>query len=101
MTIDFERSGGFAGITQRYSVSLDALAEEERLKLMELVAKAHFFDLPAVASASPGADRFQYKISISSDHGTHTIQFDQGAVPAALQPLLEWLQAAARNARQR
>lgn len=101
MTIQFERSGGFAGTTQRYSVSLETLAEEDRRKVTELVANAHFFDLPATIRAATGADRFQYKIAISSDQGTHQVQVDQGVAPVGLQSLIDWLQAAARSARQR
>jgi hypothetical protein len=97
MEVRFERSGGIAGTIQRYSVSLDSLGEEERRKLTELIANSRFFDLPAVLEHNSGADAFQYRISVSSDQGTHEVQVDQGAVPAELHPLIAWLQAAARK----
>ncbi len=98
MQIQFQRTGGIAGITQRYSVSPESLPDDDRRKLMELIANAHFFDQPAeLRKAGPGADKFQYKISIESDQGSHEIRVDQGAAPAELQPLIAWLQAAARK----
>ena len=98
MQIQFERSGGFAGIKQQYCVALDSLPEEERRKVMGLIADAGFFDLPStLPKGTPGADQFQYKISVDSDQGTHEVQVDQSAVPAGLQPLIAWLQAAARK----
>jgi hypothetical protein len=97
MEVQFERSGGFAGITQRYSVSLDSLPEEERRKLTELITNAHFFDQPAVMRSQRGADQLQYRISINSGQQTHEVQVDQGAAPAELQPLIAYLQAAARK----
>lgn len=92
MQIQFERSGGFAGIRQTHSVSSDALPAEDQKKLTELVQGARFFELPATMRATePGADRFQYKISVETDQGKHTVQVDEAAVPTQLQPLLAWL----------
>jgi hypothetical protein len=96
--IQFERSGGFAGIRQSHSVSSDTLPPEEEQKMTGLIEAAHFFDLPPVLrSTQPGADRFQYKISVQSEQRQHTVQVDEAAVPAELQPLLAWLKTAARR----
>ncbi|HEY7404355.1 MAG TPA: protealysin inhibitor emfourin [Candidatus Angelobacter sp.] len=97
MEVQFERSGGFAGIVQRYSASLESLPEEEQRKLQELITNAHFFDQPSVMQAPSSADHLQYKIFISSGQQSHEVRVDQGAVPAELQPLIAWLQAAARK----
>ena len=98
MQIHFERSGGFAGITQKYSVSEDNLGEEDRRKLADLVASAHFFDQPSeIRRTTPGADQFQYKIAVDSGDRSHEVQVDEGAVPAELKPLIGWLQTAARK----
>jgi len=97
MRIQYERSGGFGGIAQRYSVSLDALDEEERQKLVELISGAHFFELPAeIHQPEPHPDQFHYKISVESDQGTHEVRFSD-PVPAQLQPVVNWLKAAARK----
>jgi hypothetical protein len=98
MQINFERSGGFAGITQKYNVSEDNLSEEDRRKLADLVTSARFFDQPAeIRRTTPGADQFQYKIAVDSGDRTHEVQVDEGAVPAELKPLIGWLQTAARK----
>jgi len=98
MQIQFERSGGFAGIRLKRSFSSEALPAEEEKKLAELVEVARFFELPArIRATEPGADRFQYEISVETEDGKHTVQVDEAAVPAQLQPLLAWLKAAARK----
>jgi len=98
MQIRYERSGGFTGVSQKYSVSDESLNEEERSRLAELVANAHFFDQPAeIRRTTPGADQYQYSIAIDSNGHSHEVNVDEGAVPAELKPLLGWLQSAARK----
>ena len=98
MQIHFERSGGFAGITLTRTVSTDNLSAEQRRELMALIEGARFFDLPAVIrSSEPGADRFQYRISIQGDEKKHEIEVDEAAMPPQLKPLVAWLQSAPRH----
>ncbi|HLW55438.1 MAG TPA: protealysin inhibitor emfourin [Candidatus Angelobacter sp.] len=98
MQVHFERSGGFAGLTQKYSVSEDNLPEEDRQKLSDLVAGARFFDQPPVIRRkTASADQFQYKIAVNSGDRAHEVQVDEGAVPDELKPLIGWLQTAARK----
>lgn len=97
MRVLLERSGGFAGISQTYSVSTDQLPVEEAQKVTDLVAAAGFFELPpAIRSVGPGADRFQYTITVEREQGSHTVEVDEAAVPPSLQPLLAWMKNAAR-----
>ena len=97
--IQFERSGGFAGITQSYSVSLDTLPEEKRRELEELISSAHFFDLPdEIGQPELSRDPFHYKIAVESDQATREVRFFD-PVPAELAPLSNWLKAAAREHR--
>lgn len=96
MRISVERSGGFAGIGQTHSVSTDQMTAEEARKVADLVDGAGFFALPPVIhSTDPGADRFQYKITVENEHGDHTVQVDDGAVPPSLQPVLDWVKNSA------
>jgi len=98
MRVVLERSGGFAGISQTYSVSSDELPAEEAQKVADFVEAAGFFGLPSIIrSTEPGADRFQYKITVESEHGSHTVQMDEAAVPPRLQPVLNWMKNAARK----
>jgi hypothetical protein len=97
MRVLLERSGGFAGISQTNSVSTDQMPAEEAQKVAALVEAAGFFELPSVIrSTEPGGDRFQYKITVETEHGTHTVQVDEEAVPPRLQPLLNWMRNSAR-----
>ncbi len=98
MRIQFERSGGFAGIPVTRTIDCEALPAEEERKLRELVESARFFELPAVMLATePGADRFHYKITVKMDDRIHSIRLDEASLPSALKPLLNWLMAAARK----
>jgi Emfourin len=92
MKIEYVRSGGLAGMRQAFSASSESLSAEERNQLAQLVQSSRFFDQPEVVRPDPtGADRFQYRISVESDQGTHTVQVSEGSVPTELQPLINWL----------
>lgn len=92
MNIHFERSGGFAGLRATQDVDSTDLSPQERSELDRLVEAAHFFDLPAdVRAAKPGADRFQYKLTMKDGSREHTVGIDEAATPESLRPLLRWL----------
>ncbi len=98
MQIQFDRTGGFAGIRQHHSFSSDSMPAEEQQQLTALLNSARFFELPAVIRAQgPGADQFQYKISVQTGQESHTVQVDEAAVLSQLVPLFEWLKSAASN----
>jgi hypothetical protein len=99
MRVVLERSGGFAGISRTNSISTDHMSTEDAKKVSDLVEDAGFFALPSeIRSTEPGADRFQYKITVESENRTHTVQVDEAAVPPRLQPVLDWLKNSARPA---
>jgi len=100
MKIRFERSGGFAGMITNVEIDADTLSAAQSQALALLVERADFFDLPAAMteSATQGADRFNYRITIEADGRSHTVETTESAAPAALAPLLEWLELAARQA---
>jgi len=98
MRVTVERSGGIAGIRKSSSVSTDQLAPEAAQRLSDLVKSAGFHELaPVIRSAQPGADRFQYKITVESENGSHTVLVDEGAMPPSLQLLLNWIKDSART----
>jgi hypothetical protein len=98
MWVRLERSGGFTGINQASSVSTEQIPAEEARKVAALVEASGFFELPPVIrSTEPGADRFQYKITVESQRGSHTVQVDEAAVPPSLQPVLSWMKNSARS----
>lgn len=97
MKIELERSGGFTGIPLRRSISSDNLPASEQTKLAGLVHASGFFDLPAeIPNSQPGADRFQYQISIEDGGVSHSVKVDEASLPDTLRPLIAWLQSASK-----
>jgi hypothetical protein len=108
MRVYFERSGGVGGM--RLTAELDteqlqatygatrvqrALSPEEARHLERLVESSDFLALPVgTSSATRGADRFQYVITVESAGKRHSVQTTDEAAPAALDALL----AVLRNA---
>jgi hypothetical protein len=98
MHIQFERSGGFAGMRLTAAIDSDTLSPDDAAALRDLIHTASFFDLPAKSQKSPsGADRFQYKVTVESADRRHTIEIDESAVPPSLRPLLTWLTEKAKS----
>ncbi len=96
MIIEFERTGGFAGLTLKKVIDLDKLPPEDANKLYQLVEASDFFKLPETISAStPGVDRFHYTVTANASGKKHTVDVDEAAVPPKLKPLLQWLTTAA------
>ncbi len=100
MRIELERTGGLAGMRLTAAVQTEALSPEEARELQGMLDAARFFDLPAaLASPTPGADRFVYRLTVEREAQRHTVEMGEAAVPAALQPLVQRLTARARSAR--
>jgi emfourin len=95
MRINFSLSGGFSGIRRSVSLDTATMPGDEARELEDSVNRAGFFDLPEVLQ-SRGADRLQYKLTIERDALSHSVQMDDGSIPAALSPLIKKLEAAAR-----
>jgi hypothetical protein len=100
MRIHFERTGGFAGMRIAATVDTESLPPEEARELHQLVADASFFDLPPVMTApTPGADQFQYKLTVEAKGRQHTVEVGDATVVETLWPLLRRLTVLARSAR--
>jgi hypothetical protein len=98
MQIHFERTGGFAGLRLTTTINSVTLSPEDAHKLQELIDTAQFFALPARLTAkTPGADRFQYKLTVETQDRQHIVEVDEGAAPATLRPLLNWLTTATKT----
>jgi hypothetical protein len=108
MRVHFERSGGFGGL--RLTAELDttqlrvtygatrtqrALSPEEAHYLETLVESSGFLALPAMMpSATRGADRFRYVITVENTGKRHSVQTTDEAAPAALRTLITCLRNA-------
>lgn len=97
MRIQFERTGGFAGVRLFYAARVENLPPAERDELTRLVAKSRFFELPDVERPSAGVDRFEYVISIDDSARSRTLHVGESTMPPRLGPLVEWLTKAART----
>ncbi len=101
MHIDYERSGGFAGLQVSIAIDTDSLPPGEAQELCNLVEDAGFFDLSsALGDSTAVPDQFVYKVTVeAAGRRRHTIEVTESAVPPDLRPLLERLHRAARRAR--
>ncbi len=98
MQIEFERTGGFAGLRLATVIDSTSLSPEEARQLDQLLEAANFFELPAeMMSTGPGADRFLYSLTIIEGTRRHTVRAGEAAIPERLRDLLNWLTSVARR----
>ena len=94
MKIEFDKSGGFAGLAMSKSINSADLSPEESKKLSELINDSDFFNLPEeISSTKLGADKFQYRITVEDEDSgkKHTVDVDESAIPPEVKPLIQWL----------
>jgi hypothetical protein len=98
--IEFERSGGFAGIRLQASLDTQELDSEEASSVEGMIEAVNFFELPErLQTNSGGADRFQYKLTVAADWVTHSVVMGEADVPKVITPLIDRLNALARSQR--
>jgi hypothetical protein len=96
--IFFERSGGFAGITNTVELDSKTLPAEEAEKLEEMIISSGFFeDKDKDMPNSNRPDQFQYKITIEYEGKKQTREFGESSVPESLRPLVHYLTLKARK----
>ena len=99
MRIDFERTGGFAGIRVAITVDVDALPNPDAAALRKLVTDADFFNLTETRAGKAIPDGFQYSITIERDGQQRTVQVTDASIPDKLRPLVDDLSLRARSQR--
>ena len=90
--IDFERSGGFAGISLKTSVDSGELPPDEAREFDELLDRIDattFTNSPEAAAKQ--ADQFQYDLTIEHGGKREQLTVRERDVPKELRPLLERL----------
>lgn len=97
MRIEFQRSGGFAGLRLSAAVDTDRLPADEANELARIVDAAGFFGLPATLKSTQGADQFTYRLTIEAGDRRHTVEVSESAVPDSLRPLIQRLATIARS----
>ena len=100
MRINFERTGGFAGMRLSATIDTAALPADQASALQGAIDAAHFFDLPAQIPAPPQvADQFHYHVTIEAEGKRHTVDAGEASGSPALQELHQQLTSLARSAR--
>ncbi len=95
MLIEFECSGGYAGLQLSYHADTDELPGKVRDELLSLVKEAGVFDmkpdrLPPEPTAYP--DALHYRLALSGGGKEISLSLSDAAVPGPLRPLLLRLQ---------
>ncbi len=92
MKIRFERSGGFAGIKLSRVFDSKDLPPSDAIQLASLLERSHFFELPTeLKCASPGVDRFHYRLTVEDEERVSTVEASEASVPDDMRPLIDWL----------
>jgi hypothetical protein len=102
--VTYGRQGGIAGLDDRLSVRTDGayertrrgaavtksrLTADELTRLRSVLAESRFTEIPAVNTAPGVSDAFTYRIG----YGDREVTAQDGAVPAALRPVIDALDA--------
>jgi len=82
------QSGGLAGLRREHDLDTDALPEEARQSLTDLVQGVAFFGL-ASARASKLPDMIQYRVRIEEGERAHEVTFDDASGDTSLLELVE------------
>lgn len=89
--ITFERSGGVTGREIYLDLNLDSMPELDANRLLNLVEKADFHNIPSNLAMTSSPDEFQYKITVNNGNEYHSVQTTDTTMPKALSPLIREL----------
>ena len=90
--IDFERAGGYAGLTLRTSVDSHSLPAGEAEELGRLINEAGIHELrqeSLLPESSP--DQFMYRLKIQRGDERISIELTEKQIPPSVRPLLKFL----------
>ena len=89
--ITFKRSGGFIGQGMKYELNLNRLPTDDTRKLIRLIEKAEFFNLPENLITKFMPDEYQYTITVDVGITSHTVRTNDTTMPESLRPLVDEL----------
>jgi hypothetical protein len=96
--IQFERTGGFAGIRFAAEFKPEELPREQSKELFDLLDDLDFDELPGnMLGKSPIPDGFTYSITVETNKKAHTVVTGDSSAPEKMQELLQLLTRIARN----
>jgi hypothetical protein len=92
MLVNFERSGGFAGLHLKHQVDVSRLNDKKKAEFEAAIDRAKFFDLPTeMLPKRPLPDLFNYKLSVKDRDKEHQIIFSDETITPELKPLVSIL----------
>jgi hypothetical protein len=92
LIIDFERAGGFAGLTLRATVDSHSLTTDETEELGRLLNEAGIpGSKPESLLPESTPDQFIYRLTIQWGEEQIFIQLAEKQIPPSLKPLLKFL----------
>lgn len=94
--IYFERSGGFAGITQTLELKSDTLSVEDQDHLRTLIDASGFFDIESEKDSGM-PDQFNYKLTVKYKGKEKTLELEESGITDSLRPLITYLSRKARS----
>jgi len=94
--IELARSGGFANIPMRATVSADALGPHERAGVDALLTRQ-----PAEQAEAGEPDRFQYDVTVVAGERRHRVRLGEREIDERLRPLIDCLERDATPAPRR
>jgi hypothetical protein len=97
ITIYFEQTGGFTGMTISVVLKDDMLSRNEYEQVHILIEQANFFELSTDPEGHPLPDQLLYRISVETTTQKHTISIYENQVTQELQPLIRFLKGKARR----
>lgn len=92
MKIHFERSGGFAGITNKSEINDRNLPLKEQKQLEELLKNIKNMKFEESNQKKKGADCFQYHIIIEDDNQKYVIDANENQMDSELRRLVDFLE---------
>ena len=96
--IQYERSGGFAGITSKLELASDTLPSSEVQQLEHMVVDSGFLGFDKNDSIRGEApDQFSYRVTIEYKNEKNTVELSETTIPESFRPLFNYLNQKARS----
>ena len=93
MRITVERSGGVAGLMRAISLDRKDLPSALATEFDELMSAVDWQPVKSKPSpAARGADRFQYRVVVDSDRGSHEISVGEAAMTDRLRACVRFVE---------
>jgi hypothetical protein len=92
-SFSYHQTGGFAAVDRTYSINLADMKEDDREKLERLIVASGLLSMKKKKKTTPGAaDMFLYELTANDGSG-HSATYDDGQLPDAFRPLVEFARA--------